>query len=421
MGYWKDIIESIGDGSNPEPYADHYLCPDCFADPGLKALIDANAESNRCTYCERESPTPIAASMISVLIHLNESLQREYDLAANCLPYESREGGYFGETWNTFDLLSDLLTLPNDDDDDTLLISLYDGLGDRTWCRRHPFYLSEQERLTMSWDDFCQVVKHNLRFFFHDNHEDPDENQHAADELYGPAQMLAELAQWCHEQDLARTLPDRTTLYRARYQSTGESLATAAQLGPPPADKATMSNRMSPPGIVMFYVSESPDTALRETVTAEGSFAVAEFRVRRAITILDLGAAAPIPSLFETVPDSLPYDPRVPAIFLNYFATDVSKPVSRDDRQHVEYIPTQIVTEYFRTQFRPNGQRLDGIRYLSARHPGRYSIVLFATQDDVMDGQQPRDGAEPWIELVSHNQVTVTNEDVPAWAGPANT
>lgn len=169
MGYWKDVIESIGDGSNPEPYAQCYVCADCFADAGLRSLIDQNAQSKRCSYCRRESPIAIAAPIICIFIHLNESLQREYDLAANRLPYESREGGYFGETWDTFDLLSNLLTLPNDDG--TLLVALCDGLGDRTWCRRHPFSLSAHERLTMSWDAFCQLVKHSLRFFFRDDDE----------------------------------------------------------------------------------------------------------------------------------------------------------------------------------------------------------------------------------------------------------
>ncbi len=414
MGHWKHIIEGIGDGSNPQPYAQDYVCTDCFDDAGLKALIQDNAESNSCTYCQRTAPGPIAASMICILTHISESLQREYDLAANCLPYEGREGGYLGETWDTFDLLRDLLTLPNDHND-ALLLSLHDGLGDDTWCRRHPFSLSEHERLRFSWDEFCRLVKHRLRFFFRDHQNNVDESHHADDELYAPAEMLAELAQWCNEQDLTRILPRGTVLYRARYQQPGEALTTATQLGPPPADKATMSNRMSPPGIVMFYASESPDTALRETANAEGSFAIAEFRIARDASILDLGAAPAVPSLFETVPDSLPYDPRVPTAFLNYFAIDISKPIDRDDRQHIEYIPTQIVTEYFRTQFRANGQALDGIRYMSARHPDSYSLVVFATQDDLMNGQQPPDGTEPWIELAGHNQVGVIKEDVARW------
>ena len=320
-----------------------------------------------------------------------------------------------GETWDTFELLDGLLGLPNDDDHDTLLLTLCSGLGDETWCRRDPFSLAEHERLRISWEEFCDLVKHDRRFFFGDHRRSDDERQFDDGQLYDPADLLTEMAEWCRDQNLARLLAAGTALYRARFQKSAETLTTARQLGPPPADKAIMSNRMSPPGIVMFYVSESPDTALRETANDEGGFMVAEFRTRRDAVILDLGAAPPIPSLFETIPDSLPYDPRVPTTFLRYFASDISRPIARDDRQRIEYIPTQIVTEYFRTHFQHDGKALEGIRYMSARHPGHYSLVLFSTQEDVMSDETPATGTNPWIELAGYDRTDVTIDDVARW------
>lgn len=38
-------------------------------------------------------------------------------------------------------------------------------------------------------------------------------------------------------------------------------------------------------------------------------------------------------------------------IFLDRFAHEVSKPVAPDALEHIEYVPTQIVTEYFRHAF----------------------------------------------------------------------
>lgn len=136
----------------------------------------------------------------------------------------------------------------------------------------------------------------------------------------------------------------------------------------------------------MLYASDNPETAVRETAKAPGAFAIGTFKTLRDATILDLASVPPIPSIFTQVPDTLEYDPRPPAIFLNYFAYELSKPIARDDRIHVEYIPSQVVTEYFRTEFLHEGRRIDGMRYRSARHAGHSSLVIFATQDDIRGG-----------------------------------
>jgi hypothetical protein len=50
--------------------------------------------------------------------------------------------------------------------------------------------------------------------------------------------------------------------------------------------------------------------------------------------------------------------------------------------EHVDYVPTQIVTEYFRHRFRlSGGGSLDGIKYRSSR-TGQPACVLFFDSDD---------------------------------------
>jgi hypothetical protein len=106
---------------------------------------------------------------------------------------------------------------------------------------------------------------------------------------------------------------------------------------------------------------------------------------------------------------------------LNYFATELSKPIEKDDRAHIEYVPTQVITEYFRTEFRYQGRKIDGIRYRSARHVDHYSFVLFATQDDLVEGQQSANvtdysrSSDPWIKLVNAKQHQVTADDLERW------
>ena len=148
-----------------------------------------------------------------------------------------------------------------------------------------------------------------------------------------------------------------------------------------------MPNRMSPAGIVMFYASDDSATALREVARNPkkdtGRYAIGTFRTLRDVAILDLSAIPRIPSIFEPVQDSLEYHPRPPLIFLNYFAAELSMPVAGDEGAHVEYVPAQVVTEYFRTEFDHDGEPLAGIRYRSARREGGSSLVLFASQDNL--------------------------------------
>lgn len=416
MGYWKDVRERLGGGS-PEGYEDHYVCAECFEDEGLKGFVEGETRAKSCTFCGSESSEPIAAPLVEILLYIKECLDREYDVAENKLPHESAEGGYIGDVWTTQEVLEDHLGmgLPNDGNG-ILMEALCDGLGDRAWCRRHPLSLTDDERLRFSWDEFCDLIKHRRRYFFL-------REMRADDELYSPLALLKELATWCERFEIVKTLPagPLNPLYRARFQEPGELLSTAADLGPPREDGAIKSNRMSPPGIVMFYVSDNAETALREIAKCPGTFAIGEFRMRREAMILDLANVPRVPSIFESIPDTLEYDPRPPAIFLNYFATELSKPIERDDRVHVEYIPTQVITEYFRTEFLHDGRRIDGIRYRSARHLDHCSLVLFATQDEMVGGSRTTGRAgfsptsNPWIEMTNRQERDVTADDLELW------
>jgi hypothetical protein len=66
------------------------------------------------------------------------------------------------------------------------------------------------------------------------------------------------------------------------------------------------------------------------------------------------------------------------------FVKSISAPVVHDGGEHVEYGPTQVLTEYFRNQVStPEGSRLDGIVYPSARRHGGKSLVAFMSREDL--------------------------------------
>ncbi|MGD5712530.1 RES family NAD+ phosphorylase, partial [Xanthomonas citri pv. citri] len=147
-------------------------------------------------------------------------------------------------------------------------------------------------------------------------------------------------------------------------------------MGPPPVEFAIQTNRMSPPGIVMTYVADDPETALAETADKVGAYALGEFVADRDVLILDLTSIPRVPTIFDEIPDAAPYDPRPRLAFLHRVSREISRPIARDDRLHIEYVPTQVITEFVRTSVTLNQKRIEGIRYRSSRHGGRTAIVL---------------------------------------------
>jgi hypothetical protein len=94
----------------------------------------------------------------------------------------------------------------------------------------------------------------------------------------------------------------------------------------------------------------------------------------REFYVLDLTALPGVPSLFD---DEMRHY-RQSLIFLHSFLKDIAKPIQKDGREHIEYVPTQVMTEYFQHIFKFNdAKKLDGMYYPSSRSDSGYSCVLF--------------------------------------------
>lgn len=353
----------------------YFVCQNCFANPGLRKFIAENAlerddgdDPNICSFCDPADASDVVAEFDAVCERIVECIRHRYDDPANQLPYETAEGGYQGEVLHTYDVLIEIAELetPNDPDG-KLLDALNLAISDEIWCQRNYFRLSPEAALQFSWEELQEVAKAGsvLDFMYGRIRDDRDSKT--------PVEFLDWLGEQSIEFGLIKTLTSGTRLYRVRWQPSGSSFRSAWELGPPPSEKAK-ANRLSPEGTVMTYAAESLETALLETATGCGTFAVGEFVLQRDIRVLDL-VDLPKPICFFDLTD---VDARDVIGFLRSFASDVSRPMEHNAKVHIEYIPTQIVTQHYRRRVEVDSEPLDGIRYRSAKHPEGICVGLFA-------------------------------------------
>jgi HEPN superfamily RES-like protein/RES domain-containing protein len=400
MGREKNRWIELGDAGPRTRAAEKFVCMECFTDPSLKSVVEDAVESKVCTFCGRQSDEEIAAPLESIAEHVLDCLHQHYDEAANCLPFESAEGGYQGETFDADGVLYDAgLEDCIADGREALLAAISAAVDDgTTWCERDPFELRQHQSWSFSWRHFCDFIKHERRFFFLG--DTPDYAKHRdGDGLVGPASILQTIVKQCLDLGLVKSLPGGTRVYRARRQTKGRAFRSALDLGPPPADCAVKSNRMSAPGIAMAYLADDDATALLET-GGYGRYAVAEFELSREVTIVDLTCVPPAPSIFaqESRRDAL--------IFLRDFANDVSKPIAGDDRIHVEYVPTQVITEYFRVAPELRKRGVQGLRYASAQREGGICIALFGGRELLVLAEGERSKLPPEALVIETESAT---------------
>lgn len=375
------------------PADTRFVCVDCFGDQDLKRVVKRYSEKGRCAFCR--SRKVAVMPVWAMADYLEGIIRRNFAEAVNELPFDSGEGGYQGSsTSNTWEALIEDIGLPlRGPGEQELGEAIAEAIGGETWCSPNWTTLDPDESLRLSWEEFCNTVKHQRRYFFQNygksSHNDPDDRS--------PAEFLEELTSLIGLEKLVKSIPAGLKLYRARPRKRGTRYTEAADLGPPPADKAMQSNRMNPPGIPMLYGADTKDLALAEVRKRRTS--VGRFETTRAIHLLDLSKLPPIPGFFGRCSRSR----RLKLAFLHDFTRDIVKPVPRDDRVHVDYLPTQVFTEYLR-DIEFGSVKLDGIRYPSATGSAGTNVVLFANRGDVV-GVPPDDygmftrSSTPWLEL----------------------
>lgn len=370
---WEDYVER--GWSAP----DKLVCPDCVEDEYLKSLIRKSASARRCDYCGRQtrrlSVAPVEVIMPAVASALNFFYAEPTEAG---VPYD---GGWVLEPIDTtvalmavpFDCHDDLFEDVANSFNNTAWISAADG----DWASSHP-----NEEWSWAWQAFANKVKHQSRHFFM-------ASRGGAEDAYRctPLDILGLVGRMASELGLLASLQKGTSLYRVRERVGGADWPTCEeQLGAPPKFLAN-AGRMNPAGIAYLYMSRTQSGALAEVLRGPPCrAAVATFHVVDVLSVLDLTRLPSLPSLFDEAQRRV----REAVLFLDDFVRDICQPVQKDGREHLHYVPSQVISEYFAQVFKtPDGKRLDGIVYPSAVSPRSVNVALF-----------PQHGHEPFAHAV---------------------
>jgi hypothetical protein len=218
-----------------------------------------------------------------------------------------------------------------------------------------------ENRFSFQWEDFCETVKFERRFF---------KTKELLDELFGKPEEYHEGAikpiydlKAGQKLFRARILDDDFTDDRLRKSPESE-------LSAPPKTKAR-AGRMNVEYIPAFYGAFSQETAIAEIRPSIGDkIATGDFVLLNDIRVFDFTAFSKLDgdSWREAVAHTR-YD------FIKQMESEISKPILPFEKQR-EYIATQIAAEYLREYF-----GCDAVIYRSSMHKSNETdnrnIVIF--------------------------------------------
>jgi hypothetical protein len=377
VGFVKS--QAAEDATRGNGSSEKSVCPEHVDDAVLKRLIGEYATEDSCSYCDRGTTDgdAIAASfddfMSLFMVGIHHRYARADDEAVLL-----EEGEYVGATTYASEEVADdtlyaALSEYPDAAQDELLADIQAVMVPDTWVRLNWQWPSDEDRLSYGWDAFKELVKHQTRFLFI---RWPKRDPYDLGEM-SPLEFFESLVKLLN--DLPEVIIDvDTPLYRGRMYPEEPDLkkSDVKALGPAPISKAG-ANRMSPAGISMFYGATDIETAVAE-IGAHSSYSwavVGEFKTTAGLRVVDLSNLPDLPSIFDSDEQSkVRYDELS---FLRNFVEDLTLPIVLDGREHIDYVPTQVFTEYLRYSF---PVPLDGLLYPSAQGPGR-NVVLFCGPD----------------------------------------
>lgn len=371
-------IEDESQGYSIPDANEKFVCADHFDDCYLKQYVLKKSSHGKCTYCNKTTNVIDLSIFFEYIADKvthsfsnpdNENMalaSHYYDDDNETISGFQRVGCYVAPDdvliyESTEELLYDLeLT-----DDGKLLKEISDCFLYTDWISCNPYIMTKDQELSYMWKQFENQIKYTQRFTFFNKLRFIDEESFSEN---GLQDIFSELNNIITTHRIIRTINRGTRIYRCRFLNDDEKLTTFDEITSAPAESAKQS-RMSPAGISMFYGAFDKDIARKESSqdsTGEGFCAIGEFETKKDLRILDL-TTLPKSSFWGT------QDYRE-LEFLHSFRRIISKSIKRDDKIHIEYVPSQVFTEHIRYSY---GQQIDGIIYDSSLVTDGKNIVLF--------------------------------------------
>lgn len=371
MGRMKELFLEMLERSYREVPKKN-VCQNCFSDEGLIELITNEGQKGKCSYCQSSSKTVLPLEQ--VISHIMKALSDEWLEAADSgTPYETREGGYQGPVEDTYDLIHEIEPIGCENED--LFNDINDVIGYNLWAR--PFSMPfEEGPVQEDWDVLVDSIKHRIRFLtFHESANTTIFKDNSWS-YSNPRTAITEISNTIERLNLVCILQQETPIYRARFSKEDRDFNSASDMGTVPHKFAKQANRMSPVGIPMFYGALEPETAKSELdIHRSGVIHYGKFYPSRSLVLIDFTRKNSIPSIYSS-DRKLRSDIRL----MNGFIEDFSKPIKRDGSEHIEYIPTQVITEYLKLNYTYNSAKIDGILYNST-HNNKKACVLFVENE----------------------------------------
>jgi hypothetical protein len=376
------------------------VCPDCFANAGLKRRIVSirpAASQGPCDFHPAKKGVPIDA-----VARIVDPVFRELYWG----------GPDDGNIWldDRGDLLVDVLYDLTQADDDRTLEALIGALVDEDdyWPPdgEEAFYDPEY-RYTLqpdtsgqhigTWQAFRRSLMFESRFF------NPDAEK-SLNTIFRGVQQLRDANK---QGPVYLIAPDarEARFFRARTANSIEEADRikadlARELGPPP-ENLRKAGRLNPSGISAFYGAFDLATCIAELrPSVGGSVISAQFRLARPICVLDTTRFADRPASVNLFANGALARARL-FQFMQWFMEDIARPVFPGD-EHLEYLPTQAVAEFlnkrFQIPFAGELRGIDAVIFRSAQRPGGKNIVILgdaAIVGDPIVEQAAEPGTEP--------------------------
>lgn len=386
MGLVKNFLIGLEDkGDWPYGLQNKKVCTHHFDDRYVNEMIVEYGEEGKCSYCGKQD---VVCTMqrfmeqVSWKIHMYfDSLDSAdlylasgfYDDDNEVIPGYKRIGEYVvpeeAEYYSSTRNLLDDIGL--DSDNEQLNKDIEDVFTTNEWIEKDILHEDYRRVLLDKWKAFAKAVTHARRYTFLAL---PDFLPLVLEEKTDKeTDILSSLRNLIITQNLINTLPTGSVLYRARRVDDINKVFDFNDITAAPDDVATV-NRMSPAGISLFYASYDERTAINECVgDKKKALLVGKFSTKKDLRVLDL-TQIPGPSFW--------INNWQENQFLHNFHSEITKKLDSKDTNQLQYIPTQVFTEYLRFLFVDDaGGKLDGMIYGSSKTKEQ-NIVLFCNQKE---------------------------------------